>query len=198
MTSGSASSGAWPWPGTSRFRRCGRRALIAATVSRDSRSDSAPRITISGLRRQRVELRPRAAAAAVPASTPPSVWRARRHRSGPARRLPFEGALRTERANLHRSELGNWIRTGGARSRAALFEARRLGQLADVALDPHQPFDLDHRADVVEHRAGDASGCVAPAAWSGCRRARCRRRSPAMFPAAVRRSARRRARPSTL
>src|SRR5262252_11232573 len=34
-------------------------------------------------------------------------------------------------------------------------EAWKLRQFADIALDPHQALEVDHRADVVEHAAGD-------------------------------------------
>ena len=35
--------------------------------------------------------------------------------------------------------------------------ARRRRELADIALDPDQSFEVDHGADVVEHAAGDRS-----------------------------------------
>ena len=42
-----------------------------------------------------------------------------------------------------------------AQDLGAVIEARRLRQLADVALDPREAPGLDHRTDVVEHDAGD-------------------------------------------
>ena len=65
-----------------------------------------------------------------------------------------EGAVGAGEPILVR-ELGKLVVKQPAQDLGAFLEGSRLRQLANIALDPHQPRRLDYRTDVVEHAACD-------------------------------------------
>src|SRR5262249_27934926 len=151
-----ASRGAWPSSGTSTTSSARRRLRMASTVACDRMSELAPRITITGTRPSASNsfhrvgngcAGPIAAGGAAGCGAgwgtgpPPGLLEAWRGEGGPVVAAPF----------------GKRVGEPPLQGVGCRGKARELRQLADITLDPHQALKVDHRADVVEHAAGDRS-----------------------------------------
>ena len=150
------SNGAWPSSGTSTTSRPAWCARMASTVAADSRSELPPRITMTGTRAKRVELLPQRRQRLCEVGC---LERGRQLHvviGNDASAFLLERPAR-EGDPVVVAQFGKLAAEQPPQDVGRVAEARRLRQLADIALDPHQAVEVDHRADVVEHAAGDRS-----------------------------------------
>ena len=127
---------------------------MASTVATDRMSELLPRMTSMGTPRSEFELVPQRRQRPLDVDVgerprqPDVIGRRQRailHEPGAVRGR--EPPLRRDQRKLRGEQ--------AAQNLGAVGKTARRRQLADIALQPHQPLQLDHRADIVQHGAGD-------------------------------------------